>query len=142
VGFNLARAGTPIAPVPISALERGCLTDRYIQPLDRLPRGLVLAPIDLGTHLIFLTHHSIIAAGYHRAVDGISAGIEAFNGSEADMRRHAERFGADYLVICPAWTALAKGRPFARELAEGKRVSWLEPLAVPGPLMAWRVRKQ
>jgi hypothetical protein len=142
VGFNLARAGTPFAPAPISAIERGCLTDRYIQPLDQLPKGLVLAPMELGPHLIFLTHHSIIAAGYHRNVDGIIAGIEAFTGSEADMRRHAERFAADYVVICPAWVALTKGTPFARDLVDGKTVSWLEPLAVPGPLKVWRVRGQ
>jgi hypothetical protein len=140
IAANLARNGTAFASTPISAIERGCLADRYIRPLNQLQKGLVLAPIDLGTHLLLLTHHSIIAAGYHRAADGIVVGIEAFNGSEADMRRYAERYGADYIVLCPAWIGVNAAQPFALALVQDKSVPWLEPIAVPGPLKAWRVR--
>ncbi len=124
-------------------LSPECIRARSVKALNALPPGVVLAPIDLGTHILVHTPHSIIAAGYHRAVGGIIAGIEAFSGSEEDMRRHAEQHHADYVVICPQW-ALAKPQSaaFARELAGGKTVSWLEPIKVEsGPLMAWRVRR-
>jgi len=121
-----------------------CLLDRNIKALAVLKPGVVLAPINLGPHTLLYTDHSIIAAGYHRAAEAIIASIEAFSGSEADLRRNANRYRADYVVICPHWfVADAKRpKPFAQALAEGKRVSWLEPIRIEaGPLKVWRVRR-
>jgi hypothetical protein len=45
-------------------------------------------------------------------------------------------------VICTPWVTddPAYSASFARVLAEGKSVPWLEPVKLePGPLMAWRV---
>jgi hypothetical protein len=146
LGLNTAQAiGVSAKYQPVGG-ERSpaCLLDRYVRALDQLPKGVVLAPIDLGAHLLIHTRHSIIAAGYHRAVEGIIAGMEAFSGSEDDLKRHVRRHRADYVVICPNWVVSVPNRPapFARALDEGKRVSWLEPVRIEaGPLKVWRVRR-
>ncbi len=119
-----------------------CHDPQNVAPLAVLPPGLVLGQVDLGPNILLHTPHSIVVAGYHRATAGIIAGVEAFSGSEADMRRHVDQFHVDYVVVCPNWLpgANAAQKPFARELAEGRSVAWLQPLHLPaGPLMAWRV---
>jgi hypothetical protein len=139
-----ALAVRQLAP-PIGPAERpssDCLLKRNLSALDRLPQGVVLAPIDLGAYTLLYTRHSIIAAGFHRAVDGIVAGIDAFKGTEADMRRVVRKHAPDYVVVCPEWAKAAGPPPFARALAEGATAPWLEKLPVDGPLMAWRVRSE
>ncbi len=122
-----------------------CLLKSSVSALDGLPPGLVLAPIDLGAYTLLYTHHSIIAGGFHRAVEGIVAGIDAFKGSEADMRRVVRRHAPDYLVVCPDWarTEAAEPAPFAKQLSEGAVAPWLERVPLDaGPLMVWRVRRE
>jgi hypothetical protein len=141
IGFSVTQVSAKYEAVG-STRGADCILDINVRALDRLPKGLVLAPINLGAHLLVHTHHSIIAAGYHRAVEGIVAGIEAFGGPEDDMHRHAQTYHADYLVICPEWTSREpkQANAFARALAQGKSVSWLEPIAIDaGPLKAWRI---
>jgi hypothetical protein len=135
LGFDLKYEGV------VGNLSPECVYARNVKALNAIPPGIVLAPIELGTPILIHTPHSIIAAGYHRAAAGIIAGIEAFSGSEDDMRRHAEEHHADYVVICPQWAwAKPQSAAFARALATGKAVSWLEPIKLEaGPLMAWRV---
>jgi hypothetical protein len=145
----LAPALAVRALVPVRESTRlpptDCILEKNLSVLDRLPRGVLLAPISLGAHALLYTHHSIVAAGFHRAVEGIIAGIDAFRGSEADMRRIVRERAADYVVICADWAKAetAGPAPFARALAEGEAVSWLEPVALDaGALMVWRVRPE
>jgi hypothetical protein len=119
---------------------RSCDDPQVLETLNSVPPGLVLAQIDLGPGLLLHTPHSIIVAGFHRAPEGIAAGIEAFRGGEVDTRRAVEKFGADYLVLCPSWLSRGTDPSFARALAEGGSVSWLQPLdQVAAPLKAWRI---
>jgi hypothetical protein len=121
-----------------------CQDPAYVSALATLPKGIVLNPVDLGPNMLLHTPHSIVVAGYHRAVPGIIAGIDAFTGGEADMHRVSEQFHADYLVVCPAWFDKSdrSATPFAQELADGRRVPWLQPLALDaGPLRVWKVAR-
>jgi hypothetical protein len=119
---------------------RGCDDPLVLKTLGSIAPGLVMAQIDLGPGILLHTPHAIVAAGYHRAPEGIAAAIEAFRGGEADMRGVVEEFGADYLVLCPGWLSRDANLPFARALAEGRSVTWLQPLdRVAAPLQAWRV---
>ena len=83
--------------------------------------GTILGPLDLGAHILFLTDHSIVAAGYHRNVEGIVAGIEAFAGSEDDMRRFARLDRADYVALCLPWIAAYPDATALRQCARGRR---------------------
>jgi hypothetical protein len=143
-----ALAVRQIAP-PLAQPDRApsdCLLKRNLSVLDSLPKGLVLNPIGLGAYTLFYTRHSIIAEGFHRAPEGIVAGIDAFEGSEADMRRVVRTHAPDYVVVCSDWAKLhsAAPKPFATALAEGAAAPpWLErvPLEA-GALMVWRVRPE
>jgi len=117
--------------------------DGSLAKLDKLPKGNILAPSDLDISILFHTHHSVTTTGYHRGVAGIIAAIESFSGSEDDMRRHAQQGHADYVVLCAPWVTSdpARSTSFARALAQGRSVSWLEPIKLEAePLMIWRVR--
>jgi hypothetical protein len=123
-----------------------CTDPAGFRSLDRLAPGIVLAHTDLGANLLLHTHHSIIAAPYHRNVGGLLAEIEAFGGSEGDAKRHAELHQADYIVICPSWiNRESRARDaFLSKLSAGEtEAGWLVPLAMAegGSLKAWRVRK-
>lgn len=121
-----------------------CLLKEYLSRLDQLPQGLILAPIDLGAYTLLYTRHSIVAAGFHRAAEGIIASIDAFKGSEADMRRTATAQNADYIVVCKEWAEATPGEPFSKALVGGATVLWLErvPLDAGGSLFIWRVRQE
>ncbi len=81
------------------AAWRSCSDRRAIAALDALPPGIVLAEIDLGPSLLLHSHHSVVAAPYHRALPGLAAAIEAFR-DENDLATVAARVGADYIVAC------------------------------------------
>lgn len=121
-----------------------CTDPAGFRSLDRLTRGVILSQSNLGANLLLHTHHSILAAPYHRHVEGLVAEIEAFGGSEADAKRHADLHRADYIVICPRWLDEGpNGREaFLTRLSKGEaKAAWLEPLAMEdgGALQAWRV---
>jgi hypothetical protein len=138
------------APAPTNERSVGtrwaaCTDPDSLRSLDRLIPGIVLTHIDLGPNVLLHTHHAIIAAPYHRNVDGLLAEIEAFAGSEAEARRQAELHHADYVVICPRWLSSEKSRDaFLSKLSAGEaEAAWLSPLPMQdgGALKAWRVRK-
>jgi hypothetical protein len=120
-----------------------CQDTHILAGLDRVPAGTVLGQINLGPNLLLHTHHAIVVAGYHRAVDGIVAGVKAFSGNEADMRHEVEKHHADYVAICPTWLPQADpATTFAKSLSAGGIASWLQPLDLDtGPLKVWRVVK-
>jgi hypothetical protein len=136
---GLATAETPHDP----AKMRACLKE--LPALDALPPGTILGPLDLGAHVLFLTKHSIVSAGYHRNVEGVVAGVEAFAGSENDMRKFAERDHADYVALCLPWIEAYPERygPFAKTLAAGEASPpWLNPVPLDTrALKLWRVAR-
>jgi hypothetical protein len=134
--FDRGRAGAASGV----AQTRPCQDPAFVKALDDSTSGVVLAQVNLGPSVLLHTTHSIIVAGFHRAPQGIVAGIEVFGGDEDDMKRVVDQYDVDILAICPAWLPQATPEPFAKRLAEGQSVPWLEPLPMPdGPLMAWRV---
>jgi hypothetical protein len=120
---------------------RACRRDT--SKLNVLPPSVIFAPLDLGAHILFLTHHSIISAGYHRNVEGILAQFEGLAGSQADVLDFVRRDGAEYLVLCPLWIDYYPDRygPFAKGLVDGASVPWLEPVPLDGSLKVWRVKR-
>lgn len=142
---QIASAATPLTEAtPGGTLTPVCFNQ--VAALDDLPRGTILAPMDLGAHILFMTDQPMIAAGYHRNVEGILAGIEAFAGSEADLRDTAMRLGADYVALCLPWIELRPKRygSFVHALSNGTaRAEWLEPVAVRADaLKVWKVRRE
>ncbi len=122
------------------AAWRSCSDRRAIAALDALPPGLVLAEIDLGPSLLLHSHHSVVAAPYHRALPGLAASIEAFR-DEYALATVAARMGADYIVACSLPAKPGEGLSVADRLGRGEIAPpGLEPVPVPDtPYRVWRL---
>lgn len=114
--------------------------------LDRLPRGVVLAPLDLGAYLLAGTRHPVVAASYHRNNGGNRAAYAFFLSAPPRARAIAARTGAAYVLWCPgAFDELDLARRYPNSLAAGLRAGdapgWLAtlPLRDTG-LRLYRVR--
>jgi hypothetical protein len=110
-----------------------CLTPQALAPLAALPPGLVVAPIDSGSHLLSETPHSVIAAPYHRNSVGNRRVIEILLASPDAAEHSVRASGADYVMLCPtmhAVEALKARAPdgLAAMLADGNHPAWLKPL--------------
>jgi hypothetical protein len=146
VGLGAAEAVGLPSPAERSVRSGLCPVADY-RALDRAaPRGRALNTIDTGPFLLAHTRLGAIAAPYHRNVDGITAALDAFGGSEGAARAVAASRRADLVVVCTSDGGVrpaAEARPdgFSAALLSGSAPDWLTPLAL-GPdakLKAWRV---
>jgi hypothetical protein len=126
-----------------------CLEVPSYRLLAELPPGLVLADINLGSHLVALTPHSVLAAPYHRMDRGIlqaSAMLTAPNEAAEGWARAA---GVRYVVNCPAQGPARTRRlgrvgpealedrvaPLQQQLDADLPPEWVERLSPPGAVL-------
>jgi hypothetical protein len=119
------------------AATLACLSPQALAPLATLPPGLVLAPIDSGSHIISDTKHSVIAAPYHRNSAGNRKVLEALLASPQAAEAKVRASGARYVMLCPQMhevQALAERAPqkLVATLAIGRQPDWLVPLPLAG----------
>lgn len=124
-----------------------CTTADQFVAIARQPRGLVAAPIDLGSYLIGMTPHRVWAAGYHRNNDGNMAAYRFFLTTPDRAAAIARRAGVDYVALCPDImheTELAPYRPgsLVEALQAGRVPPWLEPVPLPGSMLFFKVRER
>jgi len=130
---------------PIEIASAACLGPRAMRALDALAPGVVLAPINLGSHLLAHTRHSVTAAPYHRNNHGDRIAIEAFFASPAEAERIVRAAGVDYVVVCaPAMHERTDGTRDPSDLGSmltaGQTPAWLKPLKVDAePNFAYQV---
>ena len=125
-----------------------CVDARSVAALNRLPPMVVLAPLDIGPHLLQRTHHAVIATGHHRNNDVMTATIAAFIGPPAEAEGLARANGAQLLIVCPAAQEFANfrdapGEGLADLIATGRTPGWMEEVAMPegASLKVWRIRQ-
>ena len=141
-------AALPTDPPVDSSRTVACLRPSAIKPLDAAARGLVLAPIDEGSHLLVYTHHAVVAAPYHRNNAGNRLSILAFMAEPAEARDIVTASGADYLVACPLMKRMQimaglAPKGLAAELIAGRVPDWLEPLDFKAePNAIYRIKRQ
>ncbi len=122
-----------------------CLASAAFTPIAELPPGIVLAPIDAGSHVLALTPHSVLAAPYHRNNHGNRAALDAFL-SEPDVARRVLRANhVTYVVTCAGLKetdALAARAPngLAAALTRGETPNWLKPLPRNGPFQVFVIQ--
>jgi len=154
----LAAAGQAVRPVMdainppkrIIARQDGSSTCRAISelaPLSRLPRGRMIAPIDLGPGILAATDHSVFAGPYHRNNDGNLVMIRAMMAEPGKARRILGERQADYVVLCRGSLELKELLELAPDglaarLGRGEVPDFLQPVTLTpsGNLTAWRVR--
>jgi len=123
-----------------------CQVSQASVTLSALPRGEILAPMDIGPRLLLDSPHTVIASAHHRGENGMHLAIELFLGEPQGARAALAERGTAYLALCPGSNEVARFRSaapngFLAQLADGRRFAWLEPLPVPGSnLQVWRIR--
>ncbi len=114
-----------------------CLSPQALAPLASLPPGLVLAPIDSGSHILAHTPHAVIGAPYHRNSIGNRIVLDALLASPQDAEANVRASGARYVMLCSSMHqvgALAERAPkgLAALLAGGDHPDWLIPMPIGG----------
>jgi hypothetical protein len=130
-----------------SAGTLACLSPSALAPLAILPAGVVLAPIDSGSHILSDTRHSVIAAPYHRNSIGNRLTLEAFLAPPDAAEKIVRATGALYVMLCPKMhqvEALKERAPqgLLALLANGGRPDWLDAVPLSGtPYRVFQVKK-
>jgi hypothetical protein len=142
-----------VAPAPAGAAPgestnrvSDCRLDRAARVLAKLPKGEVLAPLDIGPALLLDTPHGVVATGHHRAGPAMRAVIDAFIGSPETAHGIIARRDIAYVALCPdlnepATYYRAAPQGFAARLRDDKAPAWLQPVAMPATVgfRLWRV---
>ncbi len=117
-----------------------CLMPASFAALAAMPAQRVMAPIDLGSHLLLDTPHSVVAAPYHRAQRGLLDTFFFFN-QPIDQARDILRVrGITLVVICPAMPELgglaaAADDSFVKLYARNALPNWLKDISAPGAVL-------
>lgn len=152
--FSLAVAGLSAKQVTDAIFEpeaiggpSPCRTLSEVAPLKRLPKGRVMAPLDLGPAILAETSHEVFAGPYHRNNDGNTALIRLMLAPLPAAQQILSDRRVDYVVTCSAAPDLniIKLAPEGLEarLSRGETPEFLEPIDL-GPatkISAWRVRR-
>jgi len=140
-------AGAPPVEENDSRVLGGCFKSANYAQLARLPPGLVAAEVDLGSYVLALTPHAVVAAPYHRLADGIIAAHRMFALPPDQARGVLRHLGASYLVTCgkrapPGQTEAERRASLWGRLEAGAVPRWLVPVpAQPGEVFhVYRIR--
>ena len=118
-----------------------------VASMARLPKGRVMAPIDLGPMILVDTDHAVFAAPYHRNNDGNVAMLKLMLAPLPAARQILSDRGVDYVVTCAAAPEqdLVELAPdgLAARLGRGETPDFLEPLDLDPThkISVWRVRR-
>jgi hypothetical protein len=123
----------------------GCRVPKSYVSLAQLEAQNVMAPVDLGSHILAFTPHAVVGAPYHRNGDGVLDTFRFFNAPIGDAKAIAARRGLGLLVVCPGMPELG-GQPdaapdaFVKLYAKGQLPGWLVPMPVAdSPLKIYRI---
>jgi hypothetical protein len=124
-----------------------CRSQATILTLDKLPKSLIMAGIDMGAEILANTEHSVLAAPYHRNNHGNGEFVRAMLAPPDEARTIVEASGAAYFVFCPALPEfegyVAGNRDgLAAKMLAGHTPDWLEPVTLTpdGPLQVYKIR--
>ncbi len=152
--FSLAVAGLSAKPM-IDAIFKPeaigdlspCRSLSDVASLKRLPKGRVMAPLDLGPAILAETGHEVFAGPYHRNNDGNTAFLKLMLAPLPAAQQILSDRRVDYVVTCSAAPDrnIIKLAPEGLEarLSRGQTPEFLEPIDL-GPaakISAWRLRK-
>ena len=124
-----------------------CRTLSDAASLKQLPKGRVMAPVDLGPAILAETADDIFAAPYHRNNDGNTAFLKLMLAPLPTARQILSARRVDYVVTCAAAPDrnIIKLAPDGLEarLDRGEVPDFLErlPLDPADKIAVWRVRK-
>ena len=122
-----------------SAVDSSCEPANSLMGLSKIPKAVILNPINLGPRILLLTDHSITSAPYHRSLDAMWNGTFPFYGEDENMKLAFERSGADFVVVCGN-QQYGNPESVGSKIARGDFPTWLEPVDIGNsPLVVARV---
>jgi hypothetical protein len=152
--LSLAVAGLSAKPMIDAIFEPEAIGDLSpcrslsdVASLKRLPKGRVMAPLDLGPAILAETGHDVFAGPYHHNNDGNTAFLRLMLAPLPTAQQILSDRRVDYVVTCSAAPDrnIIKLAPEGLEarLSRGQTPEFLEPIDL-GPaakISAWRLRK-
>lgn len=148
LAVNLVTANATPQIAEVRASKEHCLLPEAFSDLAALPPERIMAPIDLGAHLLLYTPHEVVAAPYHRNQQGVRDAFRFFNDSIADARTILDARGIGLVVICPGMPEVSglssrASDSFAVLFAEDRLPAWLREVSLPdSPLRVYAVLPQ
>ncbi len=143
-GWVLLTLAAPSTRRMNEAIEPGrrCRSNAAIAPLAHLPKGLVVADVDLGPHLVALTDLDVLAAPYHRLDKAILEADLILRAEPQEAERRLKAVGARYVITCDGRGSTTPPGALQSLLFAGKPPSYLEPvpLGAPTPYKVWRIK--
>ena len=128
--------------------RRPCFRSANVHTLAALPLGLILADIDLGSYIVALSPHRVVAAPYHRLAKGILANQAILSGSPSQALKQLETLRVDYVALCADQAggrhARLDGRaPLQARLLSGEHVDGLVelPTSSGAAIRVWKVAR-
>jgi hypothetical protein len=124
-----------------------CRSLSDVASLKRLPKGRVMAPLDLGPAILAETGHDVFAGPYHRNNDGNTAFLKLMLAPLPLAQQILSDRRVDYVVTCSAAPDrnIIKLAPEGLEarLSRGQTPEFLEPIDIDpaAKISAWRLRK-
>jgi hypothetical protein len=136
-----------VKPPPAAGDQSPCRSLSDVASLKQLPKGRVMAPVDLGPAILAETSHEVFAGPYHRNNDGNAALIKLMLAPLPAARQILSDRRVDYVVTCATLPDqnIVKLAPDGLEarLARGEVPDFLERLNLgpAGKIAVWRVRQ-
>ena len=121
---------------PAPQTSAACYAPQSYDALARLTPGRVLAPVNLGAHVLAHTHHEVLGGAYHRLSLANRNLIEMFLAAPDEARALLARAGVRYVAVCfDAHTLAAFTRRAPQGLAatlahDDARVDWLRKISI------------
>ncbi|CAH0348360.1 hypothetical protein [Sphingobium sp. CECT 9361] len=114
----------------------GCTSKAHLVGLAALPRGTIMAPLDVGPNLLAFTPHSVVATSHHRNNVGIRDVLLTFMGRPSLAERIVMQHKVRYLVYCEVGDEIdnyVERAPhgFMADLKAGRIPDWLQRVPMP-----------
>jgi hypothetical protein len=126
---------------------QSCQSTAAIRPLAHLPKGLVVADVNLGPYIVALTNLDALSAPYHRLDKSIIEADRILHASPDEAEQRLRGVGASYVVVCEGLDSTTPQQnvpadALQTQLLSDKPPGFLEPVMLrePTPLKVWRVK--
>ncbi len=127
-------------------MSRNCQLSDNVRALAALPPGLIATGVFHGAHILALTSHSVLAAPFHRNLDGALALHRILAARPDDAREAARSAGVTYIALCgprppDGLSEAERKQGLWAHLDAGAVPDWLDPVTstIGRPFTVYRV---
>ncbi len=148
IGFLVPKdtaSGTPSNPTElgeqtVQLTKNACLAPDAFEDLASLPPERIMAPVDLGAHLLLFTPHSVVGAPYHRNQQALMDTFKFFNFPIDEAKEILDQRGISLIVTCPYLPEMngfadADETSFVLAIKSGDLPDWVRDVSLPGAVL-------